>query len=207
MEDGKLKVGIYARISTTDKGQDVDLQLRDIRTYAHSRGFEIYQEYVDKGHSGAEDKRPALGRLLEDARKRKIDAILVWRLDRFSRSLRHLIMTLAELKAINVFFISYQENLDFTTPTGQLMFHLLGAFAEFERQLIKERVRAGLANARAKGKKLGRPKKKIDMEKLLDLRRQGLGIKRIAKSIGLSVGLVHKTLSNQPLQTPLNTGG
>lgn len=195
------KVGIYARVSTLDKGQDVELQLSELRTYANARGWEIFKEYVDIGQSGAKEQRPALNKLNEDARKRKIDIVLVWRLDRFGRSLKHLIVSLDELKAIGVGFVSLKESLDFTTPTGRLMLHLLGAFAEFERELIRERVKAGVAHAKAKGKRLGRPTEEIDVRRLLEMRDQGSTVRAIAKGMGVSVGLVHKTLKNHPSET------
>lgn len=200
------KVGIYARVSTLDKGQDVDLQISELRAYAMARGWEIFNEYVDIGQSGAKEQRPSLNKLIEDARKRRIDIILVWRLDRFGRSLKHLIVSLDELKAIGVGFVSLKESLDFTTSTGRLMLHLLGAFAEFERELIRERVKAGVAHAKAKGKRLGRPIEEINVKKLLELRNQGSTVRAIAQEIGVSVGLVHKTLRNYHQET-LNKSG
>ena len=188
------KIAIYARVSTADKGQDPEMQLKDLRQYASARGWEVFGEYVDKGESGAKDRRPQLNRLMEDARKRKIDGILVWRLDRLGRSLKHLILTLDELQSLGVGFVSYNENLDLTSSTGRLMFQLLGAFAEFERNLIKERVVAGLANARAKGKKLGRPTKAINVEKIIELRTQGYTLRAIAEVMGVSHAFVNKTL-------------
>lgn len=189
-----MKLAIYARISTTDKGQDVDLQLKDLRVYVQARGWKIYQEYVDKGQSGGKEKRPALDALLNDCRKRKVDAVLVWRLDRLGRSLRHLVNTLDELKQLGVAFISYKENLDFTTSTGQLMFHLLAAFAQFEKDLIKERVVAGLANARSKGRKLGRPGKEVDPLVVKELKGTGKSIREIAKKFGVSTTPIVKIL-------------
>lgn len=189
-----MKVGLYARVSTLDKGQDTEVQLRDLRSYAEARGWIIAGEYVDKGQSGAKDRRPELDRLMKDARKRKIDLILCWRLDRLGRSLKHLILTLDELQGLGVGFVSYHENIDLTTPTGRLMFQLLGAFAEFERNLIKERVVAGLNHAKAKGVKLGRPGLDLDPEEVKALKQQGLTVRAIAAKVGASVGLVHKTL-------------
>jgi DNA invertase Pin-like site-specific DNA recombinase len=190
------KVALYARVSTQDKGQDVELQLSDLRTYADARGWKVFKEYLDVGQSGSKEQRPAFSQLMEDARKRKIDIILVWRLDRFGRSLKHLIVSLDELKTLGVGFVSFKESLDFTTPTGRLMFHLLGAFSEFEKELIRERVKAGVAHARAKGKRLGRCPK-ID-EKLLrtvrDRRDKGMSIRGISKELGVSKSLVHKSL-------------
>ena len=194
------RVGIYARVSTLDKGQDVQMQLSDLRAYATARGWAI-KEYVDIGESGSKETRPSLDRMMDDARKRKIDIILVWRLDRFGRSLKHLILHLDEIKTIGVGFVSFKESLDFTTPTGRLMFHLLGAFSEFEKELIRERVRAGVAYARNKGKKLGRPREEIDMDKLFRLRQKGMTVRAISKEMKLSVGLVHKTLLNRGQKT------
>jgi DNA invertase Pin-like site-specific DNA recombinase len=130
---------LYARCSTHDKGQDPELQLRPLMDYCKARCWTIHGEYIDLGQSGAKDRRPELDRLMNDARKRKVDTVIVWKLDRLGRSLKHLITILDELNALGVGFVSYQDNLDFSMPSGRLMFHLLGAFAEFERDLIKER--------------------------------------------------------------------
>ncbi|MGK7345044.1 MAG: recombinase family protein [Candidatus Nitrospinota bacterium M3_3B_026] len=192
-----MKAALYARVSTAGKGQDADLQLRDLREYAAARGWEVFREYVDVGQSGAKDRRPELDAMLADARKRKVDLILVWRLDRLGRSLRHLVMTLDELRALGVGFVSYHENLDLTSPTGRLMFHLLGAFAQFERELIRERVRAGIANARAKGKRHGRPGV-LSPERAAEIRMmrsRGASVRRIADTFGVSKSLVHRTLA------------
>ena len=116
------KVAIYARVSTQDKGQDVELQLSDLRTYADARGWKVFKEYLDIGESGSKETRPSFSQLMEDARKRKVDIILVWRLDRFGRSLKHLIVSLDELKTLGVGFVSFKESLDFTTATGRLCF-------------------------------------------------------------------------------------
>lgn len=188
------KVALYARVSTGDKGQDAELQLRDLRSYVQARGWMIFKEYVDNGVSGSKDRRPMLDAMMDDARKRKIDLILCWRLDRLGRSLKHLILTLDELQAVGAGFVSYKENIDLTTSTGRLMFQLLGAFAEFERNLIQERVRAGIQNARSKGKRLGRPVKELDRGKLFEMRDKGLTMRAIAQSLDCSPALVYKTL-------------
>ena len=151
-----LRVAIYARVSTVDKGQNPEVQLKPLREYCTARGLEVFSEYVDVGQSGKKDRRPQLDRLMDDSRKRLIDCIIVWKLDRFGRSLKHLVTALDELNSLDVSFISYQENIDLSTPSGRLMFHMIAAMAEFERELIRERVCAGVAHARAKGKKLGR---------------------------------------------------
>ena len=190
------KVGLYGRVSTTDKGQDPELQLKDLRAYADARRWKIFGEYVDRGESGAKDRRPQLDRLLEDARKRRIDGILVWKLDRFGRSLKSLVTTLEELRALGIQFVSYTENLDFSTPAGRAMANLIGVFAEFERDLIRERVRAGIQNAKSKGIRVGR-RPLID-EKLLrtvrDRRGKGMSLRNISKELGVSKSLVHKSL-------------
>lgn len=201
-----MKTAIYARVSTADKGQDVDLQLNDLRSYAKARGWSVCNEYIDRGQSGVKDRRPALDSLMEECRKRKIDSIIVWRLDRFGRSLKHLINTIDELRHLNVSFVSYHENLDFTSSTGLLLFHLLGAFAEFERNILKDRVKAGLANARTKGRKLGRPGKDVDLATIVELKHSGKTIREISKEMGVSIGLVHKTLSKSSSQMTENQG-
>ena len=196
------KVAIYGRVSTTDKGQDVDLQLRDLRSYVEARGWQTYKEYVDNGISGLEDKRPSLGTMMSDAKKRRFDVVLVWRFDRFARSTKHLITALEEFKHLGIDFISYQENIDTSTPMGKMVFTIASAFAEFEVNLLKERVRAGLANARAKGKRLGRPSAKVDREELLQLRSRGLSIREIGARLQVDKMVVYKTLKN-PAQISL----
>ncbi len=193
-----MRVGIYARVSTTDTGQDVGMQLRELEAYAKARGWTIRDRFVDEGISGSQTKRPALDRLLAACRRRQVDVVLVWRLDRLGRSLKHLIMTLDELQSLGVAFVSLHEQLDCTTAAGQLLLHLLGAFAEFERAIIRERVKAGLANARSKGKRLGRPSLGIDARQIRSLRRSGHSIRQIARELHISPGSVHKTLSQVP---------
>jgi DNA invertase Pin-like site-specific DNA recombinase len=190
------KVGLYGRVSATDKGQDPELQLKDLRAYADAQGWKVYDEYVDKGESGAKDRRPQLDRLMEDARKRRIDGILVWKLDRFGRSLKSLVTTLEELRALGIQFVSYTENLDVSTPAGRAMANLIGVFAEFERDLIRERVKAGIQNAKSKGIRVGR-RPKIS-ERLLgtarDMKGKGMSIRGISRELGVSKSLVHKSL-------------
>ncbi len=189
------RVGIYARVSTTDKGQDTELQLKDLRAFAQARGWQIHEEYVDEGMSGMLAKRPALDRLLTACRQRQIDVVLVWRLDRLGRSLKHLIMMLDELQSLGVAFVALHEQIDCTTATGQLMLHLLGACAEFERALIRERVKAGLAHARTKGQRLGRPRLEIAPARVRSLRKDGRSIRQIAHTLHISPASVHKTLN------------
>jgi DNA invertase Pin-like site-specific DNA recombinase len=151
-----MRSAIYARVSTFD--QEPENQLAEIRRYVGARGW-TSAEYVDRGISGAKDRRPALDALLKDARRRRFDVVVVWRLDRLGRNLRHLITLLEELQALGIAFVSLNEGIDATTPAGKLQMHILGAIAEFERARIAERVKAGLQRARAQGKRLGRPRK------------------------------------------------
>lgn len=198
MNKKENRVALYARVSTADKGQDPNLQLIPLRDYCKAREWTIEGEYVDVGQSGCKDHRPQLDRLLNDARKRKIDCILVWKLDRWGRSLKHLINSLSEIQSIGVAFVSYQENIDLSTPVGKMMFHVIGAMAEFERELIKERVKAGLENAKRKGKKLGRkPIPPVDHRKIIDtyLADTSQSIRKIANKIKMNYGTVNKTLS------------
>jgi len=187
----RIKVALYSRVSTTH-GQDPELQLRELRDYAASRGWQVVQEYTDLGVSGSKNSRPALNQLMADAGRRKFDGVLVWKLDRFGRSLRHLVNALAEFEALGIAFISIRDNLDLTTPAGRLMFQVIGAMAEFERSLIQERVKAGLRNARAKGKRLGRPRVPVDEIRVLALRASGMPWRAIAKEMGVGMGTVRR---------------
>jgi len=192
----EVKAALYARVSTANHGQDVNMQLRELREYCERRGLEIAGEYIDTA-SGSKDSRPELNRLMTVAKQRRFDAVCVWKLDRFGRSLRHLVNALADLESLGVSFISIRDNLDLSTPSGRLMFQIIGAMAEFERALIQERVRAGLRNARAKGKLLGRPRMVVDPSQIARLRSQGRSVREIAEQLGYSRSLVHKTLANR----------
>lgn len=151
-----MRCALYARVSTCQ--QEPENQLQELQRYVAARGWEDPVVYADRGVSGAKESRPALNQLLSDAKRRKIDIVVCWRLDRLGRSLRHLILLLDELTALGVGFVSLGEGIDTSTPAGRLQLHVLGAIAEFERERIRERVRAGLARARAQGKRLGRPR-------------------------------------------------
>jgi DNA invertase Pin-like site-specific DNA recombinase len=179
------RVALYARVST-HLGQDPEMQLRELRAFAAARGWTVAAEYVDKGISGAKDRRPQLDLLVAGAHSRAFDIVLCWKLDRFARSVKHLVTALAEFDALGVQFVSLRDNLDLTTPSGRLMFHVIAAMAEFERALIQERVRAGLRNARAKGKRLGRPTVSIPQAKVQRLRAQGLSWSRVAEATGVA---------------------
>jgi len=153
-----MRVALYARVSTVGgNGQSPEMQLRELREYTERRGWELAGEYVDAGVSGAKDSRPELNRLMVDGHKRKFDIVWVWKFDRFARSVSHLLRALETFKALGIEFSSFSEQMDTTTPTGKMIFTVLGTVAELERSLIAERVRTGLRNAWAKGKRLGRP--------------------------------------------------
>jgi DNA invertase Pin-like site-specific DNA recombinase len=188
-----MRVALYARVSTSNGHQDPEMQLRELRGFIDRRGWQITGEYVDKGISGSKDSRPALDRLMTDASRRKFDAVLVWKLDRFGRSLRHLVNALAELEALGLTFVSLRDNLDLSTPSGRLMFQIIGAMAEFERALIQERVRAGLRNAKSKGVRLGRPLVFVSESRIDALRASGASWRAIAKDLGVSLGTLHRT--------------
>src|SRR6202049_427622 len=166
-----MRIGVYARVSTRD--QSCELQVRDLRVYCAARGFDLVREYIDVGQSGAKDSRPELNMLMDDARKRQFDAIVVWWFDRFARSTKHLLTALGEFRSLGIQFISYQENVDTSTPLGQALFTIVSAVAQLERDLIRERASAGIRNARANGKKLGRPMRTVDRDRILRLKAEG----------------------------------
>jgi DNA invertase Pin-like site-specific DNA recombinase len=180
-----MKVAIYARVSTNN-GQDPEMQLRELREYCERRGWQISREYVDSGISGAKEKRPELDKLLADAHRRHFAAVVVWRFDRFARSVSHLLRALENFRAQGIEFVSLSEQVDTSTPMGKMIFTVLGAVAELERSLIVERVRAGLRNARAKGKKLGRPRKLTSPEVIGRMRSHGASWRAIGRAIGVS---------------------
>lgn len=148
---------IYARVSTVNHGQDPKMQTRELDEYCKRRGWETDSKYIDVGYSGSKEQRPELDRLMSDAYKRKFSCVVVWRFDRFARSVSHLLRALETFKSLGIEFISLSEQLDTTTPTGKMIFTILGSVAELERELTVERVRAGIRNARAKGRRIGRP--------------------------------------------------
>ena len=178
------RVALYARVSTTD--QSTDSQLLDLRLYVRERGWNIFKEYVDEGISGTKDSRPALNELMNDAKKRRFDVVLVWRFDRFARSTKHLILALEEFKNLGVDFVSYQENIDTSSPLGSAIFTIISAVAQLERDIIAERVKAGLRRAKENGKKLGRPRVGVDPKRISELRFQGLSLRSIARETGIS---------------------
>ncbi|MCI0625309.1 MAG: recombinase family protein [Acidobacteria bacterium] len=196
-------VAVYARVSTLE--QDCALQLDDLRRFAEQR-FGERHEYVEVGVSGAQRRRPQLDALMADARRRRFDVVLVWKFDRFARSVKHLVDSLEEFQALGIDFISYTEGVDTTTPTGQLLFHIVGAVAQFERDLIAERVRAGIAHARAMGKHIGRPRAPIDAKAVEALRTQGHSLRQIAKTLSVPVSRVRRALASRVIPQREATG-
>ena len=187
-----MRAALYARVSTNGHGQDPEVQLRELREYCERRGWDVAGEYIDVGISGTREKRPSLDRLLADAHRRRFDAVVVWKFDRFARSVSHLLRALETFKIQGIEFVSLSEQVDTSTPMGKCVFTVLGAVAELERSLIVERVKAGLRNARARGKKLGRPRRVLDVSKINALRAQGVGWRAIAKQMGIGVGTLYR---------------
>ena len=181
----KAIAAIYARVSTS-AGQNVDSQLYELREYCERRKWKVWREYVDIGISGTKEKRRELDKLLEHAHRRKFDAVVVWKFDRFARSVSHLLRALETFRAQGIEFVSLSEQVDTSTPMGKMVFTVLGAVAELERSLIVERVRAGIRNARAKGKKLGRPRKLANSNEISRLRSQGASWRAVGIALGVS---------------------
>ncbi len=181
-----MKTAIYARVSTVGNGQSPEMPLRELRDYVARRGWTLVGEYVDEGISGAKDSRPELNRLMEDAHRRKFDCVLVWTFDRFARSVSHLLRALETFKSQGIEFISFSEQMDTGTPTGRMIFTVLGAVAELERSLIAERVRAGVRKAKAKGKRLGRPKVAVNAARVRELRGSGKSFEQVGEAMGIS---------------------
>ena len=197
-----MKAAIYARVSTANNGQSPEMQLRELRDYTKRRGWKASDEYVDVGISGTREKRPELDRLLADAHRRRFDAVVVWKFDRFARSVSHLLRALETFKALGIEFVSLSEQVDTSTPTGRMIFTVLGAVAELERSLIAERVRAGLRNARAKGKRLGRPRKAVDRARIASLRHTGASWAEISAQLGIGRGTAYRALQSLPKNLP-----
>jgi DNA invertase Pin-like site-specific DNA recombinase len=184
-----MRTAIYARVSTFN-GQNPEVQLMELREYCQRRGWEIAGEYVDIGVSGSKDSRPELNKLMADAHKRRFDVVLVWKFDRFARSVSHLLRALETFKALGIEFCSFSEQMDTSTPTGKMIFTVLGAVAELERSLIVERVRAGIRNAKAKGKRLGRPCADVSDHEIRALLGQGLSMEAVGEQLRISAATV-----------------
>ena len=189
------RVAVYARVSTTD--QSTESQLLDLRRFTQERGWHIFREYTDNGISGTQGSRPALNELMDDARKRRFDMVLVCRFDRFARSTRHLILALEEFKNLGIDFVSYQENIDTSSPLGSAIFTIISAVAQLERDIIAERVKAGLRRAQKNGKRLGRPRVSVDVDKIRQWRSEGLSYRAIARRLGVSHPTVMTLMSSK----------
>jgi len=187
-----MRVALYARVSTNE--QNCDNQLQELRVYAAQRQFQVAAEYCDRGFSGSKDRRPQLDKCVEDAKQRRFDAILVWKLDRWGRSIKHLVNSISELKEFGVDFISLRDSLDLSTPTGRLQFNLLSAFAEFERELIIERTKCGMNRAKRQGIHVGRPRAVVDIAKVKRMRAEGKTLREIGDKFDVSPALLVKRL-------------
>jgi DNA invertase Pin-like site-specific DNA recombinase len=183
----------YSRVSTGDKGQNPEIQAASLRQYCAARNWTLVEEVVDHGFSGSTEHRPGLRKLMELVRKRDVDIVVVTKLDRFARSLKHLVATLDEITSLGVLFVSVGDQIDLTTASGRLMLHLLAAFAEFERGLIRERTIAGLAYARSQGQALGRPRTRND-EGILALRLKGWTYTQIHLELGCDRSAIYRAL-------------
>jgi DNA invertase Pin-like site-specific DNA recombinase len=198
-----MRVCLYARVSTHD--QDPEVQLGALRAHAAQRGWQVVEEFVDRGVSGAKERRPALDRLMKAAWAGHFQIVLVWRFDRFARSVKHLVAALETFRGLQVGFVSLQEQLDTATPIGQAMFTIIGAMAQLERDIIRERVKAGVERARARGIRLGRPVAPVDLARLHALRRQGLSMGEIARQAHCSRSTVRRRLRTATGMPPQST--
>lgn len=208
-----MRVAIYARVSTSHHDQKPEVQVEELRKHCRSRGWQVAEELIDLGYSGGTDQRPGLKRLMAKARSRDIDLVIVTKLDRMARSLRHLIGILDEFSALGVLFVSVHDQIDLTTASGRLMLHIVAAFGEFERALIRERTLAGLAYARSKGKRLGRPPVH-NPDAIRRLRLDGCSYREIARRLGAPMGTITRALRGAHNTPPLapeknveNSGG
>jgi DNA invertase Pin-like site-specific DNA recombinase len=179
------------------------MQIRELRDYCKRRGWKITGEYVDQGISGAKESRPELNRLIAAAHLRRFDAVVCWRFDRFARSVSHLLRALETFKALGIEFVSLSEQVDTSTPTGKMVFTVLGAVAELERNLIAERVKAGLRNARAKGKILGRPRKIANADEIKRLRSQGASWRAVGTALGVSAATAFCASARTPVKAKI----
>lgn len=204
--DKPIRVALYARVSTTGKGQDVNLQLDELRTVAAQRGWIIAAEYIDDGVSGTKASRPALDRMMADAARGRFSTIVVWKLDRLARSLQNLLAILDDLRKADVGFVSLRDaGIDTTTAGGRLMLQLIGAFAEFERALIVERVKAGVAKAQADGKHCGRPAREIDLRGADLLLAGGMSVRQAAKAVHLPEPTLRRRLAQARQKSALES--
>jgi len=189
------RAAVYVRVSTVD--QHPETQLHDLRQFAVQRGFQIVQEYTDHGFSGTKARRPALDQLMEDARRRKFDVLMVWSIDRLARSTKHLLQTLDELNGLGIQFLSQREAIDTEGPLGRAIVVIVSAMAELERCVIIERVRAGMRRAKLEGRRIGRAPLNVNRVVLLRDRERGLSLNQLAKAHGISKASVCRVLREE----------
>lgn len=188
-----MTIATYSRVSTSHHDQKPEIQVNEMRRFCGGRGWHIAHEIVDHGFSGSTDNRPGLKRLMEIVRAREIDAVVVIKLDRLFRSLKHLVMTLEEFEHVGVTFVAIKDNVDYSTPTGRLFVQILGSLGEFERSLLRERTLMGLEHARANGKKFGRPRIH-DEARIIQLHQEGLTYRQIRSTMGVPMGTIARAL-------------
>jgi len=187
------RAALYARVSTAD--QHPEIQLHALQAYAEARGLEVAGEFVDHGVSGAKDRRPGLDNILADARRRRFDVLACTKLDRLARSVHHLTTLGREFEALGIDLVVLDQSIDTSTPSGRLLFHVLGSIAEFERDLIRERTRAGMAAAKRRGVRIGRPEASVDRGALFRGVRSGATVSELARCLGISRGTVRKLVA------------
>ena len=193
------RAALYMRVSTVD--QRPETQLHDLRQLAAQRGFQILAEYTDR-ISGAKARRPGLDQMMKEARRGRFDVILVWASDRIARSTRHFLEVLDELNRLNIEFVSFREQIDTGGPLGRAIVVIIGAIAELERNLIVERVRAGMRRARLEGRSIGRPSLEIDRAAIIRDRQLGRSLGQLAKTYAVSRATIHRVLQEQPDRAP-----
>jgi len=196
----QIRAALYARVSTAE--QSSVMQRDEMQAFCQRRGWNLIEEYVDEGFSGSQVSRPALNRLLADAKRRKFDVVLVYRYDRFARSLRQLVNALEEFRALGIDFVSLHEGVDTSTPNGRLVFGIFASIAEFERELIRDRVRSGLAAARARGRRLGRPRKALDAARIAKLRDSGRSWRAVARDLGTNTATARRAVLGRDKNLP-----
>lgn len=200
MANNTKRVALYCRVSTSD--QRADLQLHDLRRLADQRGWKVVGEYVDEGYSGTKDRRPALDKLMADAQRGRFDIVAVWRFDRFARSVRHLVVALDDFRESGIDFVSMNEGIDTSSAAGRMVFSVIGAMAAYESDAIRERTRAGVAAARRRGKHIGRPERRFDLDEAVQLREDGLSIRDVAARMKVARSIVHRALSSAVPKVP-----
>jgi DNA invertase Pin-like site-specific DNA recombinase len=196
-----MTVALYARVSTSD--QDCSLQLSELREHCLKRKWEIFKEYTDHAVSGGKNSRPALDALREDAAQLEFAAVVVWKLDRWGRSLAHCIVSIQELSSLGIRFIAIRDAIDTgddSHPGSRLMLHLIACFAEYEREMIRERVRAGVKSAKARGVRFGRPKRIFDKEAAEKMRLGRMSVRKIALALGVTKGAIQRFIAERKKQ-------